>query len=243
MNKDYLTSPFNDKTFSNSIAVVKSIQQNNKVLLSAVQNIPKINLSQLYLSSSNVGKIIRESKISSYSMEISKSITKITNPAFEIMNAVQKNYNEFVFPLLKGIKSSNDITSEINSLFSSIEFNTEFPHKDIQDIRSHSSEPVNIRLDKVKQKHPDEETQEILRDISTKMEEVLKYTRGDEIKHNISPYANEIQFLQSIEAALSTYASGKILDKLWELDPIFSLVLISFVITFIHIRIKKMSSQ
>ncbi|WP_251713135.1 hypothetical protein [Lactococcus ileimucosae] len=73
MNKDYLTSPFNDETFSNSIAVVKSIRQNNKILLSAVQNIPKINLSQLYFSSSNVEKIIRESKISSYSNELINS--------------------------------------------------------------------------------------------------------------------------------------------------------------------------
>ncbi|NEX53261.1 hypothetical protein GTP07_09585 [Lactococcus lactis] len=234
MNKDYLMSPFYDKNLKSALAIIDKANRNNEQLLNVIQP------SLLAIDKLIVPRINTSLQVG---MEISESIFKMSSPAFEIMNAVQKNYTDFVFPLIKDIQNSNNITDEINSLFNSIEFNTNFSYEDIQNIRSNPSNSENIRLDESKDKHPDKETQEIVRDISTKMEEVLEYTRSNEIKHNIAPYANEVQFLKSIEGALFTYASGKILDKLWELDPIFSLVIISFIITFIHIRIKKMSSQ
>lgn len=150
MNKDYFMSPFNDKSFSNSIAIVKAIQQNNKVLLSAVPNIPKINLSQLHLSSSNAGKIIRESKISSYSNELINS-TFPTTKFIELysqqahvrkIQELTKNYSNL-------LKSShypfkNLYLSDIFELFIEDEFIDTDEKIEANDLPSNSESEVDI---------------------------------------------------------------------------------------------------
>ena len=104
MNKDYLTSPFNDKNLNAALSTAHSIQQHNEAILSAINGIPKIDLSHVYTISDNTLKMLNDTISTPYLQDAldsihtaSRAIQSFTQPNYlHQIQEITKNYSNLI---------------------------------------------------------------------------------------------------------------------------------------------------
>lgn len=104
MNKDYLTSPFNDTNLNVALSAARSIQQHNEVVLSIISNVPKIDLSHIYTNLDNTLKILNDTISTTYLQDAldsihtaSKAIQSFNHPNYlHQVQEITKSYSDLI---------------------------------------------------------------------------------------------------------------------------------------------------
>lgn len=160
MNKDYLTSPFNDKNLNAALSTGNSIQQHNEAVLSIISNVPKIDLSHVYTIPDNTIKILKDTIISTYSQDVlnsihttSKTIQSFTQPNY--LNQIQKitkSYSDLIktaYNPLQDLDLSNILTDFESFIKEEAKHPNQEPKQSCSQINSKSEENIKTESDKV----------------------------------------------------------------------------------------------
>ena len=160
MNKDYLTSPFNDEIVSGTFSVTQSIQEHTSAILSVVDSIPKVDLSHIYTISDNTIKILNDTISTTYSKDlfdsihtISKTIQSFTQPDYlRQIHEITKSYSDLIKASSNPIPDI-DLSNILTGFESFIKEETQHPNQEPKQncsrIYSKGEENIITKPDKI----------------------------------------------------------------------------------------------
>ena len=160
MNKDYLTSPFNDKNLNAALSTVHSIQQHNEAILSVINGIPQIDLSHVYTISDNTLKILNDTISTTYLQDAldsihtaSRAIQSFTQPNYlHQIQEITKNYSDLMKITsnpLQNLDLSNILTDFESFIKEESKNPNQEPKQSCSQINSKSEENIKTESDKV----------------------------------------------------------------------------------------------
>lgn len=160
MNKDYLTSPFNDKNLNAALSTVHSIQQHNEAILSVINGIPQIDLSHVYTISDNTLKILNDTISTTYLQNAldsihtaSRAIQSFTQPNYlHQIQEITKNYSDLMKITsnpLQNLDLSNILTDFESFIKEESKNPNQEPKQSCSQINSKSEENIKTESDKV----------------------------------------------------------------------------------------------
>ena len=156
MNKDYLTSPFNDKNLNVALSTAHSIQKHNELVLSIISNIPKIDLSHIYTISDNTLKILNDTICTTYLQDAldsihttSKAIQSFTQPNYlHQIQEITKSYSDLIKTTSNPLQNL-DLSNILTDFESFIEEEAKRPNQEPKQSRSqiNSKSEGNIKTE------------------------------------------------------------------------------------------------
>lgn len=160
MNKDYLTSPFNDKNLNATLSTAHSIQQHNEAILSVINGIPKIDLSHVYTISDNTLKILNDTLSAPYLQDAldsihtaSRAIQSFTQPNYlHQIQEITKNYSDLMKITsnpLQNLDLSNILTDFESFIKEESKNPNQEPKQSCSQINSKSEENIKTESNKV----------------------------------------------------------------------------------------------
>lgn len=160
MNKDYLTSPFNDTNLNVALSAARSIQQHNEVVLSIISNVPKIDLSHVYTNLDNTLKILNDTISTTYLQDAldsihtaSKAIQSFNHPNYlHQVQEITKSYSDLIKTTsnpLHNLDLSNILTDFESFIKEEAKHPNQEPKQSCSQINSKSEENIKTESDKV----------------------------------------------------------------------------------------------
>ena len=169
MNKDYLTSPFNDKNLNAALSTAHSLQQHNEAILSVINGIPKIDLSHVYTISDNTLKILNDTLSAPY---LQDALDSIHTASRVIQSFTQPNY----------LHQIQEITKNYSNLIKAI--STPYQNLDLSNILTDFESFI-----KEESKNPNQEPKQSCSQINSKSEENIK-TESDKVENLYIAFIN-----------------------------------------------------